>query len=76
MNKPNYIINAVSTKIREDNILLDISVKGKIDKILEEKEFDIKNLFEPLRELKNRVFFDSITARALLKYIPQNKVTI
>lgn len=65
-----YTINAVSTKINEKGVLLDISVTGKSDN--EIKKANLKKLFPPLQEIKNKAFFDSITARALLKYI-ENK---
>ncbi|WP_417369640.1 TIGR04255 family protein [Gelidibacter japonicus] len=65
-NCPEYLINAVSTLPKEDLVLLDITISKKID-----KKTDLTESFKPLREIKNRVFFDSITAKALLKYINQ-----
>jgi len=66
-NNPEYIINAVSTLPKENLVLLDISVNKKNQK----NKIDLVESFKPLREIKNRVFFDSITAKALLKYINQ-----
>ena len=67
-DKKDYTVNAVSTRLKDNNIVLDISVNGEIKDITKEK-LNFEKLFEPLRELKNRAFFDSITARALIKYI-------
>ncbi len=65
---PNFPVNAVSTKLNEQGVLLDITVNGQnIEK--DRTETDLKNLFQPLQEIKNKAFFDSITARALIKYI-------
>lgn len=63
---PEYLVNAVSTKLDKGGVLLDISVSGENDL---NQNIDLKKTFEPLREIKNKVFFDSITARALLKYM-------
>jgi uncharacterized protein (TIGR04255 family) len=65
---PEYPVNAVSTKLNEQGVLLDITVKGQ-NKEKNGIETDLKNLFMPLQEVKNKAFFDSITARALIKYI-------
>lgn len=67
-DKPEYIINAVSTKPKLGTVLLDITVNCKIEHKLNQI-IDLKILFEPLQEIKNKVFFESITAKALLKYI-------
>ena len=56
---------AITTAKSKNGILLDITVKG--DSIDEHSDFE--SLFGPLRELKNRAFFDSITAKTLLKYL-------
>lgn len=63
---PNIVVNAVTTKPKEHLVLLDISISQKI-KIIEDAE--LKATFMSLQEIKNKVFFDSITARALIKYI-------
>ena len=68
---PDYLVNVVSTKPRKDIILLDITVNKKVNNE-NVKQGGLKNLFEPLQEIKNKVFFDSITAKALIKYINQN----
>jgi len=65
---PAYVVNAVSTKIDQRGILLDISVNGEV-KNIDNKNIILKNLFKPLQDIKNKAFFDSITARALIKYI-------
>lgn len=65
---PNYIINAVSTQPNDNIVLLDISVTNKTKKINNIK-VDLASSFEPLQEVKNKTFFDSITANALIKYI-------
>ena len=65
---PNYPVSAVSTKLNNTGVLLDITVKGKNKNVQSQKQ-DLKVLFQPLREIKNKAFFDSITARALIKYI-------
>ena len=62
---PQYIINAVTTKPKQDMVLLDISVSHQV--INNKSELIL--LFKPLQEIKNKVFFDSITARALKRYI-------
>lgn len=67
-NCPEYIINAVSTLPKKDLVLLDISVSKKTT-----DKTNLAHSFEPLQEVKNRVFFDSITAKALLKYINKNE---
>lgn len=65
INETDYLVNVVSTKPAEDKVLLDITViNQKVS-----KEDKIENMFYPLQEIKNRVFFDSITAQALVKYI-------
>nr|WP_321414905.1 TIGR04255 family protein [uncultured Allomuricauda sp.] len=63
-----YLVNAVSTKYKDIGVILDISVKGTKDKV-DSQNFDLIKAFKPLQEIKNKAFFDSITARALLKYI-------
>ncbi len=65
---PEYIINVVSAKPQKDFILLDITVSNKI-KPETSKRMELKKIFEPLQEIKNKAFFDSITAKALIKYI-------
>jgi uncharacterized protein (TIGR04255 family) len=67
-----YLVNVVSTKSNNDRLLLDITVTKKIDSN-SLKEMGLKKSFEPLQEIKNKVFFDSITAKALIRYINQNK---
>lgn len=69
---PEYLINVVSTKPKKDIILLDITVNNKVNNEKLEK-LGLQKLFEPLQEIKNKVFFDSITAKALIRYINQNK---
>jgi|SRR5690606_18942622 len=64
-NEPDYIINAVSTQPKDNLVLLDISVSKKVKQI----DNNLAETFSPLRNIKNRAFFDSITAKALLKYI-------
>jgi uncharacterized protein (TIGR04255 family) len=66
LNKPEYIVNVVSTKPKLGTILLDITVNHKVDS--KNSTALLKEIFEPLQEIKNKVFFDSITTRALLKY--------
>jgi uncharacterized protein (TIGR04255 family) len=65
---PNFQVNAVSTKLNEQGVLLDITVNGENTR-KDKSETDLKNLFQPLQVIKNKAFFDSITARALIKYI-------
>lgn len=67
-DSPQYKINAVSTQPQSSFALLDINVNKKTN-----NKTDLASEFKPLREIKNRVFFDSITAKALLKYINQKK---
>lgn len=68
---PDYLVNVVSTKPQKDIILLDITVNKKVNNE-NLKQVGLKKMFEPLQEIKNKVFFDSITAKALIKYINQN----
>jgi len=63
---PAYVINAVNTKPKENIVLLDISVSHKITPL---NIGELQEMFMPLQEIKNKVFFDSITARALIRYI-------
>jgi len=68
---PKYIVNAVSTRINQNEIngvLLDISVSNKTSQEINKKT-TLKKLFNPLQEIKNKAFFDSITARTLVKYM-------
>lgn len=65
---PEYNISVVSTKPKQDFVLLDITVSNKLT-IQFEKYDQLKDVFKPLQEIKNKVFFDSITAQALIKYI-------
>jgi uncharacterized protein (TIGR04255 family) len=64
---PDYIVNVVSTKPKEELVLLDIGVKYKF-----QENDDLKEQFKPLQEIKNKAFFDSITAKALIKYMKLN----
>lgn len=66
-----YLVNAVSTKLKEKGVLLDITVKGEVSK-KDSHNIDLKKAFRPLQAIKNKAFFDSITARALLKYIEKS----
>ena len=64
----NVDVNIVTTKPNKDIIILDISAREKI----EEKKYikgDLIKILENLQEIKNKAFFDSITAKALIKYI-------
>ena len=65
LDRPQFTIHAVSTQPNDNIVLLDITV----DKIIYKEELDLKEEFKPLQEIKNKVFFDSITAKALIKYI-------
>jgi uncharacterized protein (TIGR04255 family) len=64
---PDHIINVVSTKPKDELVLLDIGVSYKF----KEKD-NLKEKFKPLQEIKNKAFFDSITAKALIKYMKLN----
>lgn len=67
---PEFNINVVSTKPKQDVVLLDISVSNKLkNPTTFKKNADLISIFKPLQEIKNKVFFDSITAKALIKYI-------
>jgi len=62
-----YNIVIVSTMPNEEKVLLDITVT---DSLIERfSQQSLHKMFEPLQEIKNRAFFDSITAKALLKYL-------
>lgn len=67
LKDPDYIINVVSTKPKDELVLLDIGVSYKF----KEKD-NLKETFKPLQEIKNKAFFDSITAKALIKYMKLN----
>ncbi len=67
-DSPDYMLNVVSTKLNNKSIILDITAKGSIEDILKNQN-DLSSLFMPLRDLKNRAFIDSISARTLLKYM-------
>lgn len=64
---PDHNINVVSTKPKDELVLLDIGVSYKF----KEKD-NLKEKFKPLQEIKNKAFFDSITAKALIKYMKLN----
>lgn len=67
---PEFNINVVSTKPKQDIVLLDITVSNKLNKPEPfKRNVDLITIFKPLQEIKNKVFFDSITAKALIKYI-------
>lgn len=68
-NSPEFNIFVVSTQPKKDKLLLDITVNNKVDN---KNNLNLESLFKPLQEIKNKVFFDSITAQALLKYIDKN----
>ena len=63
---PDYNINVVSTKPKDELVLLDIGVSYKF-----QENDNLKDMFRPLQEIKNKAFFDSITAKALIKYMKQ-----
>ena len=63
---PDYNINVVSTKPKDELVLLDIGVSYKF-----RKNDNLEDMFRPLQEIKNKAFFDSITAKALIKYMKQ-----
>ncbi len=65
---PEYLINVVSTKPQKEIVLLDITVNKNVSNE-NLKSTTLEDLFKPLQEIKNRAFFDSITAKALIKYI-------
>jgi len=67
-DNPEFLITTVSTQVNKNTALLDITVVKDISLINEETK-NLSSLFRPIREIKNRVFFDSITAKALIKYI-------
>ena len=67
LKHPDHLVNVVSTKPKDDLVLLDISVSYKYKDFKTEK--DIAENFKPLQQIKNKAFFDSITAKALLKYM-------
>jgi uncharacterized protein (TIGR04255 family) len=67
LKHPEYVVNVVSTKPKDGLVLLDISVSYKYKDFKDKK--DIEKNFKPLQEIKNKAFFDSITAKALLKYM-------
>jgi uncharacterized protein (TIGR04255 family) len=61
-------VNVVTTKPNDNYIILDISARKNI-KENEHKNQIINKVLVELREVKNKAFYDSITAKALLKYI-------
>lgn len=63
---PNHIVNVSSTLPKKDLVLVDVTVRTKGIKI---ESGMIRDYFIPLQDIKNKAFFDSITAKALLKYI-------
>ena len=63
---PDYNINVVSTKPKDELVLLDIGVSYKF-----QENDNLEDMFRPLQEIKNKAFFDSITAKALIKYMKQ-----
>lgn len=63
---PDYNINVVSTKPKDELVLLDIGVSYKF-----QENDNLEDMFKPLQEIKNKAFFDSITAKALIKYMKQ-----
>ena len=69
---PEYIVTAVSTKPNEKKVLLDITVTNAIKDSHIDPE-SLRDKFLPMQEVKNRVFYDSITAKALLRYLKQQQ---
>ncbi len=67
-NLPQYNVTAVSTKPNDKKVLLDITVTNAIKESHVAPEL-LREQFLPLQEVKNRVFYDSITAKALLRYL-------
>lgn len=67
LKHPDYNINVVSTKPKDELVLLDIGVSYRF-----KEQDNIKEKFKPLQEIKNKAFFDSITAKALIKYMKLN----
>lgn len=67
LKHPKYVVNVVSTKPKDGLVLLDISVSYKYDNF--KQEIEIAEKFKALQEIKNKAFFDSITAKALIKYL-------
>ncbi len=63
-----YDVMIVSTMPNHNNILLDITVTNAFDPEGDPKP-SLNDSFKPLQEIKNRAFYDSITAKALLKYL-------
>lgn len=63
---PNSEVNIVTSKLKNDNILIDITV-STLQKI--NTSNSVSEILLPLQEIKNKAFFDSITARTLLKYL-------
>lgn len=59
-------VNVVTSKLKNDNILIDITV-STLQNI--SNSSTIVDVLLPLQEIKNKAFFDSITARTLLKYL-------
>lgn len=62
-------INAVTSKFREDDIIVDITVTNNNPKNANGKQKNLEQMLEPLQELKNKAFFDSITTRTLIKHL-------
>lgn len=62
-----YNVVIVSTMPSEKNVLLDITVTNAFE--TSDALSSLNDSFEPLQEIKNRAFYDSITAKALLKYL-------
>ena len=71
-NLPQYNVTAVSTKPNDKRLLLDITVTNAIQNPQLTPEL-LRDQFLPLQEVKNRVFYDSITAKALLRYLKTNQ---
>ena len=61
------LVRVSTTSISQNSILLDIMVSGYKDKST--IDYNVDGIFKPLQYLKNRAFFESITAQALLKYL-------
>jgi len=67
-DQENYDVMIVSTMPSNKSVLLDITVTNAFDPKDEPKP-SLDDSFKPLQEIKNRAFFDSITAKALLRYL-------
>jgi uncharacterized protein (TIGR04255 family) len=64
-----FLVRIISSKVEDSKLLLDITVSKDEIGALIGAECQLEKSLKIMRELKNRVFFDSVTVQTLIKYL-------